>query len=65
MQFIKNLKLFNFFEQQGLLIKILSFKVTSTVIDSDRTLFKAGSAPIDMEQRYMYYFKDGLAKFYI
>jgi hypothetical protein len=65
MQFIKKLKLFTLFSSSELLLKILSYKVTSHVIDSDRIIFKAGTLPIDIEQRYLYYFKEGLAKFYI
>jgi hypothetical protein len=65
MEFIKNLRLFTFFSHSQLLLKILSFKVTTSVIDTDRTLFIAGTPPVDMNQRFLYYFKDGLAKFYI
>lgn len=65
MQFIKNLKLFTLFSNSELLLRILSSKVTSNVIDGDRILLKAGPPQVNMEQRYLYYFKEGLAKFYI
>lgn len=43
----------------------MSMKISSMIIDSDTTLFRAGTPPADIEQRYLYHFKDGLAKFFI
>lgn len=65
MQFVKNLKLLTFFSNHDLLLRLISLKVTSNIIDSDRILFTVGVPPASIEQRYLYHFKDGLAKFFI
>ena len=65
MQFVKNLKLLTFFSNHELLLRLVSIKVTTHIVDSERTLFIEGVPPSSIDQRYMYYFKDGLAKFYI
>lgn len=65
MGFVKNLKLMRFFSNGELLIRLMSLKISTIVIDADTTLFSAGSPPADIDQRYLYHFKDGLAKFFI
>lgn len=65
MGFVKNLTLIRFFSKHYLIEKLMSMKISSMIIDSDTTLFKAGTPPADIEQRYLYHFKDGLAKFFI
>ena len=39
MQFVKNLKLLTFFSNHELLLRLVSIKVTSHIVDSERTLF--------------------------
>lgn len=58
------LKLLSFFPNNELLVRLVSLKISSIVIDNGTNLFKSGTPPIDIEQRYLYHFKDGLAKFY-
>jgi hypothetical protein len=66
MQFVKNLKLLTFFSNHELLLRLVSVKVTSHIVDSERTLFIEGVPPTSsIDQRCIYHFKEGLAKFYI
>lgn len=60
-----NFKLLAFFPNRELLIRLISMKINSIVIDNGTSLILAGATPGDLEQRYIYHFKDGLAKFYL
>jgi hypothetical protein len=45
MGFVKNLKLIQYFSHSELIEKLVSIKITSVIIDSDTTLFTAGTPP--------------------
>lgn len=45
MGFVKKLKLIQYFSNFELIEKLVSMKITSFIIDSDTTLFTAGTPP--------------------
>ena len=65
MGFTKSLKLFHFFTNGKTIQKLISFKITSIVIDSETTLFFSGTPPAEIDQRYLFNLKNGLCKFYL
>lgn len=44
--------------------KIISFKIISTVVDPDATIFEIGSPLDTVGEGYIIYIKNGLAKYY-
>lgn len=66
MEFIQRLRVLQFFSNKNLLIRVLSLKVSTMVIDSGTTLFLEGKAEKNtLDQKYIFHFKDGLAKYYV
>ena len=65
MGFIKQIKFMDYFStKDGKLVERLSTKINTSIVDADTLLFEQ-SKRIPMESRCLYYFKDGLAKFYL
>lgn len=64
MGFARHLKLFEFFTNGQVIQRYISFKITNIVVDSETALFFSGVPPAEIDQRYLFYIKSGLCKFF-
>ena len=62
--FTKHLAVFDFFTNGKTIQRLISFKISSIVVDSETMITFADTPPSEIDQRFMYHIKKGLCKFF-
>ena len=64
MGFARNLRFFQFLTHGQLIQRMISFKISSVVVDSETIITFAGQSPSQTDLRYIFHIKSGLCKFF-